>query len=172
MKLSAGERYTLTDEKSYITLTAGRAEVYAVTRQTASFRQIFLTELAVGEAAFPSMDEFGEIDVMVYAVEDAEFSVTPFAGSEPGILGRVDRALLRLHRAEARHDHTVGADLDAHGLPAHHQLLGKSPRRQRRHQQQGPEPCQNKFFHNGFLPCHFYTRIIMCAGGKNKGGTV
>ena len=35
MKLSAGERYTLTDEKSYITLTAGRAEVYAVTRQTA-----------------------------------------------------------------------------------------------------------------------------------------
>ena len=86
MKLSAGERYTLTDEKSYITLTAGRAEVYAVTRQTASFRQIFLTELAVGEAAFPSMDEFGEIDVTVYAVEDAEFSVTPFAGSEPGAL--------------------------------------------------------------------------------------
>ena len=86
MKLSAGERYPLTDEKSYIALTSGRAEIYAVTRQKASFRQIFLAELAAGEAAFPSMDEFGAIDVMVYAVEDAEFSVLPMAEAEPSAL--------------------------------------------------------------------------------------
>ena len=86
MKLSAGERYTLTDEKSYIALTAGRAEVYAVTRQKVSFRQMFLTELAAGEAAFPSMDEFGAIDVLIYAVEDAEFEELPFDGAEPSAL--------------------------------------------------------------------------------------
>lgn len=86
MNLSAGERYLLTDEKSYIALTSGKAEVYAVTRETVSFRQIFLMELAAGETAFPSMDEFGSIDVMIYAVEDAEFSVLPLSKAEPSTL--------------------------------------------------------------------------------------
>ncbi len=86
MKLSAGERYVLTDDKSYIALTAGRAEVYAVTRQEVSFRQIFLTELTVGETAFPSMDEFSSIDVMVYAVEDTELELLPLAEAEPSAL--------------------------------------------------------------------------------------
>ena len=86
VKLTAGERYLLTNEKTYITLTAGRAEVYAATRQKISFRQIFLTELAAGEAAFPAMDEFGAIDVMVYAVEDVEFQELPFDGAEPAAL--------------------------------------------------------------------------------------
>ncbi|MBO5516288.1 MAG: hypothetical protein J5963_09305 [Schwartzia sp.] len=48
MKLSAGERYPLTDEKMYIVLTSGEAEVYAVTKQQDSFRQMFLTELSPG----------------------------------------------------------------------------------------------------------------------------
>ena len=39
MKLSAGERYLLTDEKSYIALASGRAEVYAVTRREISYRR-------------------------------------------------------------------------------------------------------------------------------------
>ena len=80
MKLSAGERYPLTDEKMYIVLTSGEAEVYAVTKQQDSFRQMFLTELSPGEAAFPSMDEFGMVDVVVYAVEDAELDLLPLAG--------------------------------------------------------------------------------------------
>ena len=69
MKLSAGERYPLTDEKMYIVLTSGEAEVYAVTKQQDSFRQMFLTELSPGAAAFPSLDEFGMVDVVVYAVD-------------------------------------------------------------------------------------------------------
>ena len=86
MKLSAGERYPLTDEKMYIVLTSGEAEVYAVTKQQDSFRQMFLTELSPGEAAFPSMDEFGMVDVVVYAVEDAELDLLPLAEGEPSSL--------------------------------------------------------------------------------------
>ena len=86
MKLTAGERYSLTGDNSYIELTAGRAEVYAVTRQKLSFRQIFLTELAVGEYAFPSMDDFDMIDILIYAVEDVELSVLPLAEAEPAAI--------------------------------------------------------------------------------------
>ena len=86
VKLTAGKRYSLTDDKSYIALTAGRAEVYAVTRQKLSFRQIFLTELAVGEYAFPSMDDFDMIDILIYAVEDVELSVLPLAEAEPAAI--------------------------------------------------------------------------------------
>ena len=91
MKLSAGERYPLTDEKMYIVLTSGKAEVYAVTKQQDSFRQMFLTELALGEAAFPSMDEFGMVDVVVYAVEDAELDLLPLAEGAPASLAPLMR---------------------------------------------------------------------------------
>ena len=95
MKLSAGERYLLTDEKSYMALTAGRAEVYAVTRGTSSFRQMFLTELSPGQAAFPSMDEFDMTDVLIYAVEDAELETRPLAEAEPAALALLMKAWFR-----------------------------------------------------------------------------
>ena len=95
MKLSAGERYSLTDEKSYIVLTSGKAEVYAVTQQQDSFRQMFLTELAPGEAAFPSLDEFGMVDVVIYAVEDAELDLSPLADGEPASLAPMMRQWCR-----------------------------------------------------------------------------
>ena len=74
MKLIAGERFRLHDDNTYIKLVSGKLEAYAVTRKKQSFRQIFLTELAPGQAAFPSMDEFEQIDVQVYAVEDSELA--------------------------------------------------------------------------------------------------
>lgn len=79
MKLIAGERFRLHDDNSFIKLVSGKLEAYAVTRKKQSFRQIFLTELAPGQAAFPSMDEFEQIDVLVYAVEDSELTETAFA---------------------------------------------------------------------------------------------
>lgn len=82
MKLTAGERFRLSDENKYIRMISGRLEVYAVTRKTVSFRQIFLMELKAGEAAFPSMDEFEQIDVQVYAVEDSELEEVPFADTD------------------------------------------------------------------------------------------
>ena len=74
MKLIAGERFRLHDDNTYIKLVSGKLEAYAVTRKKQSFRQIFLTEVAPGQAAFPSMDEFEQIDVLVYAVEDSELT--------------------------------------------------------------------------------------------------
>ena len=81
MKLMAGERFLLQDENKYIKAVSGRMEAYAVTRKKQSFRQIFLTELAPGEAAFPSMDEFEQIDVLVYAVEDSELAEISLDGT-------------------------------------------------------------------------------------------
>ena len=78
MKLFAGERFLLQDENKYVKAVSGRMEAYAVTRKKQSFRQIFLTELAPGQAAFPSMDEFEQIDVLVYAVEDSELTEVAF----------------------------------------------------------------------------------------------
>ena len=53
MKLFAGERFLLQDENKYVKAVSGKMEAYAVTRKKQSFRQIFLTELAPGQAAFP-----------------------------------------------------------------------------------------------------------------------
>ena len=78
MKLFAGERFLLQDENKYVKAVSGKMEAYAVTRKKQSFRQIFLTELAPGQAAFPSMDEFEQIDVLVYAVEDSELAEASF----------------------------------------------------------------------------------------------
>ena len=79
MKLIAGERFRLHDDNTYIKLVSGKLEAYAVTRKKQSFRQIFLTEITPGQAAFPSMDEFEQIDVLIYAVEDSELTETALA---------------------------------------------------------------------------------------------
>lgn len=73
MKLSAGQRFSLEDERGFVQLKSGACEAYAVTRLKSSYRKAFLMELKAGEAAFPSLDEFAQIDIIVYAVEDAEF---------------------------------------------------------------------------------------------------
>lgn len=79
MKLIAGERFRLHNDNTYIKLVSGKLEAYAVTRKKQSFRQIFLTEITPGQAAFPSMDEFEQIDVLIYAVEDSELTETVLA---------------------------------------------------------------------------------------------
>ena len=82
-KLSAGERLLLRRDDSRFQLVSGSVEVYAVTRQgkgeeeALSFRQFYLLDLAVGEMAFPAIDEFEEIFLQVYATEDTEYILTP-----------------------------------------------------------------------------------------------
>jgi len=71
LTLVSGTRFRLQDVNAFAFLEAGRVEVYAVTRKKTSFRQMFLAELQVGDAAFPSADEFGSIDVLLYAAEDS-----------------------------------------------------------------------------------------------------
>ena len=71
MKLIAGERYVLTGEENFLRVERGALEVYAVTRSKADFRQEMLMQLAAGEAAFPSLDEFEGMDVSAFVkIED------------------------------------------------------------------------------------------------------
>ena len=92
MKLAAGSRYRLTDENAFAELQSGKLEIYAVTRQENSFHQAYLFEIGSGGAAFPSMDEFDEIDIMLYAVEDSEFTQRPFADTPVNFLLPLMRA--------------------------------------------------------------------------------
>ena len=85
MKLVAGERYCLPEENSFVEITAGKVEVYAVTHQKENFRQMYLMELNAGEAAFPSFDEFDNMKIEVHALTDSEWktvSANEIASSE------------------------------------------------------------------------------------------
>ena len=83
MKLLSGQRFKLHDEDKFVRLKSGAAEVYAVTRLKASFRQIFLMELPINGAAYPSLDEFEQIDIQIYAVQDSELEILSFNDIEP-----------------------------------------------------------------------------------------
>ena len=80
-KLLAGQRLLLEDHKCFFQVLSGTVEVYAATKMgeegpaPLSFRQTYLLGLAVGAAAFPLYDEFGEIVIQIYAVEDAEYRI-------------------------------------------------------------------------------------------------
>ena len=86
MKLVAGQRFYLKNENQFVKAINGKLEVYAVTRNKSSFRQIFLLELAAGDVAFPSIDEFGYIDFLVYAVDDSEIDLIGIDVLPPGAL--------------------------------------------------------------------------------------
>ena len=86
--LFAGERLLLEDDTDLLRLNGGRAEVYAVTRkkdeadESLSFRRCYLMEVGAGEAVFPALDEFEEVHVQIYALEDLEYSLRPLAETE------------------------------------------------------------------------------------------
>lgn len=58
-------------------ILSGRVEVYVVTREEGSFRQQFLMEISAGEAAFPSFDEFEQVDTQLYAMDETEIEILP-----------------------------------------------------------------------------------------------
>ena len=76
--LMAGERIRLEDGERLALIESGRVEVYAVTRAEGSFRQQFLVELGVGEAAFPSLDEFKQTETLIFAMEDTQIKIFSF----------------------------------------------------------------------------------------------
>ncbi len=79
-KLFAGERFLLTDEAGFWRISSGRVEVYATTGTGTdiSFHQCYLIDRSPGEAVFPALDEFGEIRMQVYALEDTELAFVPW----------------------------------------------------------------------------------------------
>ena len=83
MKLLAGQRFRLREENKFMRLKSGEAEVYAITHLKESFRQIFLMELPINGAAYPSLDEFEQIDIQIYAVQDSELEILSFNELEP-----------------------------------------------------------------------------------------
>lgn len=86
MKLNAGERLELNKDKNFVKVVSGSLEVYAITTGNVSFRQFFLMTVGEGEAAFPALDEFGEIGVVLCAIEDAELEEAAFDGETPEVL--------------------------------------------------------------------------------------
>ena len=83
VKLSAGKRIELQDGNKFMRVVSGSVEAYAVTAGGVSFRQFYLMTLAEGDAAFPALDEFGEIKVVLSAVDDAELEELSFDGETP-----------------------------------------------------------------------------------------
>ena len=86
MKLNAGERLELNKDKDFVRVVSGSLEVYAITTGDVSFRQFFLMTVGEGEAVFPALDEFGEIGVVLCAVEDAELEEAAFDGETTEVL--------------------------------------------------------------------------------------
>ena len=92
MKLLAGQRLKLHDEDKFVRLKSGAAEVYAITHLKESFRQIFLMELPINGAAYPSLDEFERIDTQIYAVQDSELEILSFNEVAPSEQANLMRA--------------------------------------------------------------------------------
>ena len=91
IKLKAGQRYRLTNENCFALLLSGSCEVYAVTQPQSklSYRQTFLLELKPQEAAFPALDEFEQMDVLLYAVEDSVIELQDLNDSSPAFLKNI-----------------------------------------------------------------------------------
>lgn len=83
MELQAGKRWQLTHEDGFLMLASGQVEVYAVTQDKEEFRQSYLLTLDAGNAIFPAMDEFEEIDILIYAVKDSVLEEKSFLDMNP-----------------------------------------------------------------------------------------
>ena len=83
MQLLAGQRIILDGDDKFARVLSGKIEVYAITRGKVSYRQFYLMKIGAGEAIFPTMDDFGELAILIYAVEDSELIPAYFAQSEP-----------------------------------------------------------------------------------------
>ena len=81
MELQAGKRWRLKNADEYLLLQRGVIEVYAVTAGQESYRQEYLFALKAGQAVFPAFDEFEEIDILIYALEDCQLQVEKLANS-------------------------------------------------------------------------------------------
>ena len=84
MKLLAGQRTKLMEAGRALLVKQGRVEAYALMEEGG--HRLFLMELEPGEAAFHSADEFGDITIEVYALEDAALEELSLAEEQAGTL--------------------------------------------------------------------------------------
>ena len=87
-KLFAGERFLLEEDTGFWQVLSGCIEVYATTQKgnEISFHQCYLAEKKPGSAIFPALDEFGEVNIQAYAIEDAEIAFISWQELEPDVL--------------------------------------------------------------------------------------
>lgn len=82
MQVLPGRSLTLKDEKKFVRVITGQVEVYAATKNSdsanGSFRQIFLMELTPGDAAYPSLDEFEQVEFILKATGKSEVELLHF----------------------------------------------------------------------------------------------
>ncbi len=78
MQLKAGQRYQFNDEKKFALVISGKIEVYAVTLNSAKFRQMCLIELTAGAAVYPAFDDLGVMEIVIYAVDNSEIELLGF----------------------------------------------------------------------------------------------
>ena len=83
MKLLSGQRLPLDSDEKFARVHFGKVDVYAVTRDASSFRQIYLRSVNVGGAVFPSLDDFEAIDIILHSVEDADIELIAFDQCDP-----------------------------------------------------------------------------------------
>lgn len=77
LSLTAGQRFKLDGGKFFARVMSGKVEAYAVMSGEGSFRQEFLAEVD-GGAVFPALDEFEQVETLIYALEDAELEILQF----------------------------------------------------------------------------------------------
>ena len=77
LSLTAGQRFKLEGGKVFARVKSGKVEAYAVMSGEGSFRQEFLAEVD-GGAIFPALDEFEQVETLIYALEDAELEILEF----------------------------------------------------------------------------------------------
>lgn len=79
-RLSVGERLPIADDAGFWRVLSGKGEVYAVAQKgkELSFHQAYLIERQAGEGIFPAIDEFFEIQMQLYALEDMEIVFCPW----------------------------------------------------------------------------------------------
>ncbi|WP_051533548.1 NHLP bacteriocin export ABC transporter permease/ATPase subunit [Anaerovibrio sp. RM50] len=90
--LLSGQRLQLYDNKTLMKVMSGSVEVYAVTKDgddELSFRQNYLIKVQEGEGIFPALDEFDEINIQLYALEDSELAEMAFDEVEASELAKV-----------------------------------------------------------------------------------
>lgn len=90
MQIVPGQSFTLKDETKFIRVIEGRLEVYAATKfsddkkaDSKFFRQMFLTEISAGDAAYPALDAFEQIEIILKAAEKVEVEILNFDAVAP-----------------------------------------------------------------------------------------
>lgn len=82
MPLSAGQRFVIESGKGFALVERGEVEIYATTNGEGSFRQEFLMSSSTSNLIIPALDDFEEVETVIYAVENSEIKILQYEDIE------------------------------------------------------------------------------------------